>query len=292
MCCPIWDDKASLQTKGYLYYFIVLMIKSTKNKFKKKRKEKVVVVTLNLTRYFFEYPLSLPLLSPMCKCDFSYSHVYFTLSVLVLFFICLTATFLYWFLLFFVVCVFSYSMSPDGWLAFCCMLVVMSQFEYSQTVSRTMGIPVNKGNVNPLTPNHDSSSFFLSLPPSFLHVPKPTRRSDHPRPHCVHSMVRLRVACGRHPLARGFEISLSLNLRTHKSFKQPSFLSVSSRSSVTCVLVDPKDTWIFLYLCKLCQVMWSLWRCTCGVFWCLWLQELFFFAAADKGTRTFTDNSW
>lgn len=37
-------------------------------------------------------------------------------------------------------------------LAFCCMLVVMSQFEYSQTVSRTMGIQVNKGNVNPTHP--------------------------------------------------------------------------------------------------------------------------------------------
>lgn len=33
------------------------------------------------------------------------------------------------------------------------MLVVMSQFECSQTVSRTMGIQVNKGKVNPLTHN-------------------------------------------------------------------------------------------------------------------------------------------
>lgn len=37
--------------------------------------------------------------------------------------------------------------------ALCCMLVVMSQFECSQTVSRTMGIQVNKGKVNPLTHN-------------------------------------------------------------------------------------------------------------------------------------------
>lgn len=63
-------------------------------------------------------------------------------------FLCLTTTF-YWFLFFFlpVLC----PLFAD-W-ALCCMLVVMSQFECSQTVSRTMGIQVNKGKVNPLTHN-------------------------------------------------------------------------------------------------------------------------------------------
>lgn len=36
--------------------------------------------------------------------------------------------------------------------ALCCMLVVVSQFEYSQTVNRTMGIQFNKGKVQPTHP--------------------------------------------------------------------------------------------------------------------------------------------
>lgn len=66
-------------------------------------------------------------------------------------FLCLTATF-YWFVFLFpVLC----PLLAD-W-ALCCMLVVMSQFECSQTVSRTMGIQVNEGKVNPLTHKHLSS---------------------------------------------------------------------------------------------------------------------------------------
>lgn len=36
--------------------------------------------------------------------------------------------------------------------ALCCMLVVLSQFEYSQTVNRAMGIQFNKGKVQPTLP--------------------------------------------------------------------------------------------------------------------------------------------
>lgn len=84
---------------------------------KKKKKNRIRSDrNLELNKVFFWYPLSWLLLSPMCKCDLSLSHACLTQSVWFLFLICLTATFLYWFLLFFVVCVFSCSMSPDGWL--------------------------------------------------------------------------------------------------------------------------------------------------------------------------------
>lgn len=83
-------------------------------------------------------------------------------------------------------------------LAFCCMLVVMSQFEYSQTVSRTMGIQVNKGNVNPTHPRS------RVLPPSSSKASAP-HRAAHPHPHYVHSMVQLRaVECGWRPPTRRF----------------------------------------------------------------------------------------
>lgn len=58
--------------------------------------------------------------------------------------------FLYFFLFYFVCCV-SCAFLLTGPL--CCMLV-MSQFDRSHTVSRTMGIRVNKGKVNPLTCYH------------------------------------------------------------------------------------------------------------------------------------------
>lgn len=98
----------------------------------------------------------------------------------------------------------------------------------------------------------------------------------------------------------GIQIQSELkHFRTHKSFEQLSFLSVSSRSPVTCVLVDPKDTWIFLYLCKFCQViivtlyLWCLLVHTAiRALFCLFLFcFFFFFAAADKDTRAFIDNS-
>lgn len=88
-------------------------------------------------------------------------------------------------------------------LAFCCMLVVMSQFEYSQTVSRTMGIQVNKGNVNPTHPRS------RVLPPSSSKASAP-RRAAHPHPHYVHSMVQLRaVECGWRPPTRRFRFTWS-----------------------------------------------------------------------------------
>lgn len=61
-------------------------------------------------------------------------------------------------------------------LAFCCMLVVMSQFEYSQTVSRTMGIQVNKGNVNPTHPRS------CVLPPSSSKASAPHRTAPRRSP--------------------------------------------------------------------------------------------------------------
>ncbi|GLD57903.1 adhesion G protein-coupled receptor B2 isoform X1 [Lates japonicus] len=62
----------------------------------------------------------------------------------------------------------------------------MSQFECSQTVSRTMGIQVNKGKVNPLTRNHLSSPI-ISQTDSLPHY-SPTSR------HNFHSMVQMRGA--------------------------------------------------------------------------------------------------
>lgn len=99
----------------------------------------------------------------MCKCDLSLFHMSLTLSV------CLFFVLLPHFIDFsFFVCLFPVSCPLLADWALCCMLVVMSQFEYSQTVSRTMGIQVNKGKVNPLTHNHVSSSFISQRRPATL----------------------------------------------------------------------------------------------------------------------------
>lgn len=83
------------------------------------------------------------------------------------------------------VCVFLVLCPLSADLAFCRMLVVMSQFECSQTVSRTMGIQVNKGKVNPLTHNHPSSP---SSPTDSLPHYSPTST------HGFHSTVQMRWA--------------------------------------------------------------------------------------------------
>lgn len=127
-------------------------------------------------KVFFWYPLSPLLLSPMCKCDLSLSNVYLTLYVYVYVYVFVLPNCHVFFLLIspLLCCLFVPLFHVPRWLtlAFCCMLVVMSQFEYSQTVNRTMGVPVNKGNVNPLTPNHDSSSFLSLLPSISPSCPK------------------------------------------------------------------------------------------------------------------------
>lgn len=91
-------------------------------------------------------------------------------------FLCHAATFFpYRFLLFLFVCFLFPVWRPllADW-ALCCMLVVvMSQFEYSQTLNRTMGIPFNKGKVEPTHPQ----SCFISLHPrqtnTHVHDSKP-----------------------------------------------------------------------------------------------------------------------
>lgn len=97
----------------------------------------------------------------LIDCDLSCVHV--SSHCQCMSFLRLTVTF-YWFLLF---CFPVLCPLLADW-ALCCMLVIMSQFECSQTVSRTMGIQVNKGKVNPLTHDHLSSPIISQSQPATL----------------------------------------------------------------------------------------------------------------------------
>lgn len=233
-------------------------------------------------KVFFWYPLSPLLLSPMCKCDLSLSNVYLTLYVYVYVYVFVLPNchvFFYWFLLFYVVCLFPCSMSLDGWLwpsvacSLSCLSLNIARQSTGPWASRSTKVMLTHS-----LPIMTPPPFSLSFPPSLLHVPKPTRRTNHPRPHCVHSMVQPRVECGRHPLMRGFKFSRSLNFRTHKSFKRPSFISVYSRSSVFWWTKGYLNLYVFMqtllhdhFDAVLVGVLWCLWlleHCCCFLFFC------------------------
>lgn len=116
------------------------------------------------TTVMFWYPLNLLLML------LSFSSCLFLVSLTLTHTVCLFFALLPHFIDF---CFFCFVLFPvlcpllADW-ALCCMLVVMSQFECSQTVSRAMGIQVNKGKVNPLTHNRLSSPIISQRQPATL----------------------------------------------------------------------------------------------------------------------------